>query len=61
MSKPVFTETELTAGVERRPSIDTLHDWLMDGVGEATDGCSIENDGTCEHGCRAWMVVLGYV
>jgi len=25
----------------------------------ATDGCMVEPDGTCEHGCDSWMLVLG--
>ena len=39
---------------EEVPTLATLRLWLMDGMGEATDGCEIENDGTCVHGHPAW-------
>jgi hypothetical protein len=46
---------------EEEPDLETLQHWMGDGMGEATDGCQIENDGMCEHGHPAWMIVLGYV
>ena len=46
---------------EEEPSLETMQDWMVDGMGEATDGCQIENDGMCEHGHPAWMLALGYV
>ena len=43
------------------PDIDTLTEWDAEGVAEATDGCDVEPDGTCEHGCPSWFVVLGLI
>ena len=43
------------------PTIEQLNEWLMDGVCEATDGCPIEPDGTCEHGCKSWFLELGLI
>jgi hypothetical protein len=28
---------------------------------EATDGCWVEPDGVCEHGCKSWLIVLGVI
>lgn len=43
------------------PDVETLMAWVDDGGCEATDGCWVEPDGTCEHGHRSWMVFLGYI
>lgn len=42
----------------RIPSLKTLEKWLADGVAQATDGCRVEPDGTCEHGKKSWLLVL---
>lgn len=48
--------------VERtRPSLAQLKRWENDGGCEATDGCWVEPDGECEHGCKSWMLVLGFI
>lgn len=52
MEKPERTET---------PTIEQLQEWVFDGVAEATDGCRVEPDGTCEHGCKSWLLELGYI
>ena len=68
---------KLTAGVDKKadlarhsevleidaavPSPDTLGDWVYDGVAEATDGCRVELDGVCPHGCPSWLLLLGYI
>jgi hypothetical protein len=39
----------------------TLMEWDNDGICEATDGCIVEPDGTCEHGCPSWLVRLGFI
>ena len=44
-----------------QPTIDQLEAWSMDGVAEALDGCSVEPDGTCEHGSPSWLLALGYI
>jgi hypothetical protein len=45
----------------REPSEKTLEKWAYDGVAKATDGCKVEPDGTCPHGCQSWLVVLGVI
>ena len=44
---------------EEKPTIEQLEEWLDDGGCEATDGCWVELDGECEHGCKSWLIVLG--
>jgi len=44
-----------------QPDMDTLEQWMWEGIAEATDGCPIEVDGTCIHGHRSWFLVLGFV
>lgn len=41
-----------------RPDAEKLAEWEEQGVCEATDGCAVEPDGTCEHGHTSWMRVL---
>jgi len=43
------------------PSDEQLTEWLADGTCEATDGCIVEPDGTCEHGCESWLLVYGLI
>jgi hypothetical protein len=43
------------------PSLATLERWLNEGGAEATDGCWVEPDGTCEHGCESWLLVKGLI
>ena len=44
------------------PSMDTLEDWISNGVCRAVDGCGgIEPDGYCEHGHPSWILALGYI
>ena len=43
------------------PRLDELETWVDEGWAEATDGCVVEPDGTCEHGCKSWLIVLGYI
>ncbi len=38
-----------------------LDDMSFDSVVEAADGCSVEPDGTCPHGYRSPLLVLGLV
>lgn len=45
----------------RKPSIDTLMNWDMDGGCESVDGCWVELDGVCEHGFPSWLLVLGMI
>ena len=43
------------------PDIEDLEEMMADGGCEATDGCWVEPDGTCEHGCRSWLLELGMI
>ena len=43
------------------PGWDTVQRWEERGVARATDGCKVEPDGTCPHGAKSWLLVLGFV
>ncbi len=43
------------------PTPEQLIEWESEGGSEATDGCWVEVDGTCEHGKPSWFLVLGMV
>jgi hypothetical protein len=43
------------------PDLDTLEEWMIDDVCEATDGCTVEVDGVCPHGHPSWLLRLGLV
>jgi hypothetical protein len=46
----------------RRPSVEELQRQVEeDGGCEATDGCLVEPDGTCDHGQPSWLLVLGLI
>jgi hypothetical protein len=55
-------ELQSEAPPEREaPSDDEIEAWFMDGMAEATDGCSVEVDGICPHGKESWLRHLGMV
>lgn len=43
------------------PDEDQLEEWTLDSVCDATDGCSVEPDGMCEHGHPSWLLALGLI
>jgi hypothetical protein len=43
------------------PDLETLEEWSADGGCEATDGCWVEPDGTCEHLHPSWLLQLGMI
>lgn len=43
------------------PDEDELQEWMEEGGCEATDGCWVEPDGTCPHGCKSWLLELGWI
>lgn len=43
------------------PSIDEIDGMMLDGDCEATDGCTVDPDGKCEHGHRSWLLVYGLI
>ncbi len=46
---------------EPKPSFEELEFWVFDSVCDATDGCSVEPDGVCEHGHPSWLLALGLI
>lgn len=46
---------------EEEPTIEELEEWSFSGIAEATDGCKVEPDGICEHGCESWLLKLGLI
>jgi hypothetical protein len=46
---------------EKEPTIEQLIAWEANGMCEATDGCVVEPDGTCEHGAISWMRVMEFI
>lgn len=44
-----------------QPSLETLMEWEAEGGCEAIDGCWVEPDGRCSHGCPSWLIVLGLI
>lgn len=47
--------------MSRKPSLAQLEKWVANGVCEATDGCMVEPDGICEHGCKSWLLEMGLI
>jgi hypothetical protein len=46
----------------RSPSLEDLQRQLEeDGGSQATDGCVVEPDGTCEHHQPSWLLALGLI
>ncbi len=43
------------------PDLETLEEWFMDSVCEATDSCIVEHDGCCPHGYPSWFLYLGLI
>lgn len=43
------------------PDFDYLEEMVFDCVCEATDGCIVEPDGTCEHGHPSWLIHYGMI
>ena len=62
MNREVLAEAMTHYGVD---SVDELMSQLeehhADGGCEATDGCWVEPDGHCQHGCPSWLVKLGVI
>ena len=53
--------TRIGNSKRKPPSVATMERWLSNGVAKATDGCKVEPDGECPHGCKSWMIVLRYM
>ena len=46
---------------EDSPTLDVLEAMLDQGFCKATDGCTVEPDGECKHGCQSWLIELGMI
>ncbi len=44
-----------------KPSVEKLNEWFLSETCEATDGCIVEHDGMCPHGCPSWLKHLGLI
>jgi hypothetical protein len=49
------------ANPDHTPRTDAPPTAEEDGGCEATDGCFVEPDGTCEHGQPSWLLALGLI
>ena len=45
----------------KAPSLATAERWMDEGIARATDGCPVEPDGHCEHGCPSWLLELDLI
>lgn len=43
------------------PDFVALAGFILNACAEATDGCLVEPDGTCEHGHPSWLRRLGVI
>jgi hypothetical protein len=61
--KKYFDQKEPKPRMEIRPepSKEQIEEWLNEGGCEATDGCWVDPDGRCQHGCSSWLIVLGMI
>jgi hypothetical protein len=41
--------------------MEQIEEWVYDSVCEATDGCTTEPDGRCEHGHISWLRALDMI
>ena len=40
------------------PDVDTLEEWVADGVCRCPDECLVAPDAWCEHGLASWALIL---
>lgn len=55
------TTTNPCEAGDEPPDLETLMAWEAEGYCEALDGCVVEPDGTCSHGCPSWLLELGLI
>lgn len=60
-SLPYYKDHRDNDVLSYRPTWRDVQEWTFDSICEATDGCTVEPDGKCEHGHLSWMRVLGIV
>jgi hypothetical protein len=61
MNDPKFAAPSWPEPETDEPGEEQLEEWALDSIVEATDGCSIEPDGVCEHGHPSWLLRLGLI
>lgn len=44
-----------------KPTDEQLEEWILEGVCEATDGCTVEPDGYCEHFHVSWLLYFDMI
>lgn len=44
-----------------QPSVEDLMAMESEGYSIDTDGCRVEPDGVCQHGCNSWLIELGLI
>jgi hypothetical protein len=47
--------------INKPPTLKTLEKYSENGIARATDGCKCEPDGTCCHGKKSWLLVMGMI
>lgn len=52
---------EVDGKLMRVPPERQIRHWVYDSVCEATDGCTVEPDGSCPHGKQSWLLILGLI
>ena len=45
----------------KQPSMKSLERMVFNGIAKATDGCKVEPDGVCPHGCKSWLLEVGLI
>lgn len=45
----------------KTPQLTTMERWMDEGGAQATDGCWVEPDGICPHGCPSWLLEMGLI
>jgi hypothetical protein len=61
MKKVVYSVDGESFELPDAPSTEQLMDWEAEGGCEATDGCWVEPDGICPHGCKSWLIEMGLI
>jgi hypothetical protein len=56
-----YQEPQWPEPTEDEPNLDTLIEWMVEGLCEATDGCICESDGTCPHSYPSWLLYMGLI
>jgi hypothetical protein len=62
MQQSIYLEAMEHFGVDDMAALmEVIEAQNADDVCDATDGCRVEPDGRCPHGCSSWLVELGLI